>query len=138
MKCDVAVLGGGPGGDKGAIRAGQLGAGGVCVGLEPGVGGPRPPVGCVPTKGRGEAGHWVRGAQGGVGKRGHVAEDPELGFGAANKWKSGVVAQMTGGVASLFKANGVDWLRGRGTFSGPNTLVVEGQEDVTFDRAIIA
>src|SRR4249919_2393836 len=45
---------------------------------------------------------------------------------------------MTGGVASLFKANGVEWVNGRGTFSGPNTIAVEGAEEVVFKSAIVA
>ena len=35
MECDVAVLGGGPGGYTAAIRAAQLGARTVCIELEP-------------------------------------------------------------------------------------------------------
>ena len=45
---------------------------------------------------------------------------------------------MTGGVAGLFKANGVEWVKGKGTFAGPNTIAVEGGEDVTFKSAIVA
>jgi len=41
-------------------------------------------------------------------------------------------------VATLFKANGVDWLHGKGAFRDANTLLVEGHEEVKFDRAIIA
>jgi dihydrolipoamide dehydrogenase len=48
------------------------------------------------------------------------------------------VKQMTGGVASLFKANGVDWVKGIGTFTGPSTIRVEGGEDVNFRSAIVA
>ena len=35
MDCDVAVLGGGPGGYTAAIRAAQLGAKAVCIEKEP-------------------------------------------------------------------------------------------------------
>ena len=49
-----------------------------------------------------------------------------------------VVKQMTGGVASLFKANGVEWVRGTGRFKDANTIAVEGGEDVVFRSAIIA
>jgi dihydrolipoamide dehydrogenase len=41
-------------------------------------------------------------------------------------------------VASLFKANGVEWVRGAGCFTGPNTIAVEGGEDVTFRSAVVA
>ena len=56
----------------------------------------------------------------------------------ANEWKAGVVKQMTQGVASLFKANGVEWVKGIGTFKDANTIAVEGGEDVSFKSAIIA
>src|ERR671926_423947 len=79
MECDVAVLGGGPGGYTAAIRAAQLGARTVCI-----------------------------------------------------------VKQMTSGVASLFKANGVEWVKGAGRFRDANTISVEGGEDVTFKSAIVA
>ena len=46
--------------------------------------------------------------------------------------------QMTSGVASLFKANGVEWVKGTGTFKDANTIAVEGGEDVTFKSAVVA
>jgi dihydrolipoamide dehydrogenase len=45
---------------------------------------------------------------------------------------------MTSGVASLFKANGVEWVKGVGTFKDANTIAVEGGEDITFRSAVIA
>jgi dihydrolipoamide dehydrogenase len=45
---------------------------------------------------------------------------------------------MTGGVASLFKANGVEWVKGTGRFKDANTIAVEGGEDVTFKSAVVA
>jgi dihydrolipoamide dehydrogenase len=50
MDVDVAVLGGGPGGYTGAIRAAQLGAKVVCIEKEPELGGTCLRVGCIPTK----------------------------------------------------------------------------------------
>src|SRR5206468_5769523 len=46
--------------------------------------------------------------------------------------------QMTSGVASLFKANGVEWVKGTGRFRDANTIAVEGGEDVSFRSAIVA
>jgi dihydrolipoamide dehydrogenase len=50
MECDVAVLGGGPGGYTAAIRAAQLGARTVCIEKEERLGGTCLRVGCIPTK----------------------------------------------------------------------------------------
>ena len=138
MEVDVAVLGGGPGGYTAAIRAAQLGAKTVCVEQEPELGGTCLRVGCIPTKAWVQTAHALHQAGEVFAKFGVNVSAPELDFGQAVEWKNGVVKQMTGGVAGLFKANGVEWAKGRGTFTGPNTLAVEGSEEITFKSAIIA
>jgi len=115
MECDVAVLGGGPGGYTAAIRAAQLGARAVCIEKEPELGGTCLRVGCIPTKAWVESAHAIHAA-------GETFE------------KLGVNV----GVAGLFKANGVEWVKGTGTFKDANTIAVEGGEDVTFKSAIVA
>src|SRR5918995_4560659 len=138
MECDVAVLGGGPGGYTAAIRAAQLGARAVCVEQEPELGGTCLRVGCIPTKAWVQTAHAIHQAGEVFAKFGVDVSAPQLNFGQAVEWKNGVVKQMTGGVAGLFKANGVEWVKGRGRFSGPNTISVEDGEDVTFKSAIVA
>jgi dihydrolipoamide dehydrogenase len=64
--------------------------------------------------------------------------EPQLDFTQAAAWKDGVVKQMTGGVAALLKANGVDWVKGTGRFVSTNSIAVEGGEDVVFKSAIVA
>ena len=138
MECDVAVLGGGPGGYTAAIRAAQLGAKAVCIEKEPELGGTCLRVGCIPTKAWVQTAFALKEAQESFPKFGVQTGLPTLDFAAANDWKAAVVKQMTSGVASLFKANGVEWVKGTGRFSGPNTIAVEDGEDVTFKQAIIA
>jgi dihydrolipoamide dehydrogenase len=138
MECDVAVLGGGPGGYSAAIRAAQLGAKTVCIEKEPELGGTCLRVGCVPTKAWVQTAFAIKQAEESFGKFGVNVSAPELDFGQANAWKDAVVKQMTGGVASLFKANGVEWVKGTGRFTDANTIAVEGGEDVTFKHAIVA
>ena len=59
---------------------------------------------------------WVQTAHAPKRRPGDVREArrqvgaPQLDIGAANVWKDGVSKQMTGGVALLFKANGVEWV----------------------------
>jgi dihydrolipoamide dehydrogenase len=138
MECDVAVLGGGPGGYTAAIRASQLGAKAVCIEKEPELGGTCLRVGCIPTKAWVQTAFAIKEAEETFAKLGVRVGPPQLDFAAANEWKSGVVKQMTGGVASLFKANGVEWVKGAGRFADANTIAVEGGEDVTFRSAIVA
>lgn len=138
MECDVVVLGGGPGGYTAAIRAAQLGAKTICVEQEPELGGTCLRVGCIPTKAWVQTAHALHQAGEVFAKFGVNVSAPELDFGQAVEWKNGVVKQMTGGIAGLFKANGVEWVKGRGTFTGPNALAVEGGEEITFKQAIVA
>jgi len=138
MEVDVAVLGGGPGGYTAAIRAAQLGAKVACVELEPELGGTCLRVGCIPTKAWVQTAHALHQAEEVFAKFGVRVSNPELDFGTAVEWKNGVVKQMTGGIAGLFKSNGVEWVQGKGRFKDANTIAVEGGEDVSFKQAIVA
>src|SRR5256714_5936230 len=138
MEVDVAVLGGGPGGYTAAIRVAQLGASVACIEKEPELGGTCLRVGCIPTKAWVQTAQFLHLANETFDKLGVSVSGTQLDFGAANEWKAGVVKQMTNGVAGLFKANGVEWVKGFGKFTGPNTIAVEGGEDVTFKSAIVA
>src|SRR5690349_19323075 len=138
MDCDVAVLGGGPGGYTAAIRAAQLGAKTVCIEKEPALGGTCLRVGCIPTKAWVQTAYALKEAEETFGKLGVAVGEPRLDFAASNAWKAAVVKQLTQGVAGLFKANGVEWVRGTGRFTGPNAIAVEDGEEVTFKQAIVA
>jgi dihydrolipoamide dehydrogenase len=138
MECDVAVLGGGPGGYPAAIRAAQLGASVACVEREPELGGTCLRVGCIPTKAWVQTAYALKEANETFEKLGVKVGAAELDFATAQQWKEGVVKQLTSGVATLFKANGVDWVKGTGRFKDANTIEVEGGEDVTFKSAIVA
>src|ERR687896_2593324 len=138
MDVDVAVLGGGPAGYTAAIRAAQLGARVACIEKEPELGGTCLRVGCIPTKAWVQTAHALHAAHEIDPKLGVVTGEPTLDFAKANEWKSAVVQQMTGGVAQLFKANGVEWVKGAGAFRDASTIAVEGGEDVSFTSAIVA
>jgi dihydrolipoamide dehydrogenase len=138
MEFDVAVLGGGPGGYTAAIRAAQLGAKVACIEMEPELGGTCLRVGCIPTKAWVQTAFALKEAEESFEKFGVHVSKVRLDFDASNEWKAGVVKQMTTGVAGLFKANGVEWVKGKGTFRDANTIAVEGGEDVKFTSAIVA
>jgi dihydrolipoamide dehydrogenase len=138
VEVDVAVLGGGPGGYTAAIRAAQLGAKVACIEREAGLGGTCLRVGCIPTKAWVQTAFALKEAEETFEKLGVKLGGFQLEFAKANEWKAGVVKQMTQGVASLFKANGVEWVKGKGTFKDANTIAVDGGEDVSFKSAIVA
>ena len=138
MDVDVAVLGGGPGGYAAAIRAAQLGARVACIERAPELGGTCLRIGCIPTKSWVQTAFALKEAEEAFDKIGVRLGGSHLEFSKANDWKAEVVHRMTQGVAFLFKANGVEWVKGAGTFKDANTIGVEGQDDVTFESAIIA
>src|SRR5947199_103424 len=138
MDVDVAVLGGGPGGYTAAIRAAQLGAKVACIEKEPELGGTCLRVGCIPTKAWVQTAFALKEAEESFAKFGVAVGEAKLDFEASNAWKAGVVKQMTSGVASLFKANGVEWVKGAGRFTDANTIAVEGGEDGSFRPAVVA
>jgi dihydrolipoamide dehydrogenase len=138
MDVDVAVLGGGPGGYTAAIRVAQLGAKVVCIEKEPELGGTCLRIGCIPTKAWVQTAFALKEAEESFAKFGVRVGEATLDFAASNAWKAGVVKQMTDGVASLFKANGVEWVKGSGRFSDANTIAIDGGESISFKQAVIA
>jgi len=138
MECDVAVLGGGPGGYPAAIRAAQLGAKVVCVESEAALGGVCLRVGCIPTKTWVQTARAIKEIEESFESLGIRISEASLDFERANAWKTSTVERMTSGVAMLFKANGVERAKGFGRFTGPHTIAVEGGEEITFKTAVVA
>ena len=139
MEFDVAVLGGGPAGYTAAIRAAQLGARVACVERDAELGGTCLRVGCIPTKAWVTTAHALHAAREIDPKLGVVTGEPELDFAQANEWKAAVVKQMTGGVASLFKANNVTWFQGSGRFEDARSITFDkGDIGISFANAIVA
>src|ERR1700741_97183 len=89
MDCDVAVLGGGPGGYPAAIPAAQLGAKVICIEKEPELGGTCLRIGCIPTKAWVQTAQFLHAARDSFGKLGVTVSDPGLDFAAANEGKAG-------------------------------------------------
>ncbi len=137
MDVDLAVLGSGPGGYPAAIRASQLGLS-VAVVEQGAIGGTCLNVGCIPTKAMVQTAHGIRDATEHFAQLGINVSAPEIDFGQVQKNKDEIVKKLVGGVAGLLKANGIAVVAGRGRFTDPHTIEVEGAESVTFKHAIIA
>ena len=126
MNVDIAVLGGGPGGYTAAIRAAQLGERVACIEHAPALGGTCLRIGCIPTKAWVQTAFALKQSEETFDKLGVGLDGAHLEFAKANAWKAAVVKKMTQGVAFLFKANGVEWVKGTGTFTNANTIAVAG------------
>lgn len=128
MHFDVVVIGAGPGGYVAAIRSAQMGfktaiieghkMGGECLNY-----------GCIPSKALITTGHLldkIRSAD----KMGIMVDGVKVELEKLIDWKAGIVKQLTGGVGSLLKANGVTSFKGVGSFIG---LGVDGKKKIQID-----
>src|SRR6476620_9376855 len=137
MECDVVVLGGGPGGYPAAIRAGQLGAQVVMI-EQARVGGTCITIGCIPTKAWVQTAHALKEAHETFAKIGVTVQGAQLDFPAAQSNKEQIVTGLVNGITGVAKANGVTVVQGRGRFTGPTTIAVEGGDEIGFQQAIVA
>ena len=109
---DVVVVGGGPGGYVAAIRAAQLGFSVACVEKRGALGGTCLNVGCIPSKALLQSSQLYETAVGEFVT--HGISTGELGFdlSAMMERKKKIVADLTNGVAFLFKKNKIAWFNG--------------------------
>jgi dihydrolipoamide dehydrogenase len=123
---DLVVIGSGPGGYVGAIRAAQLGLKVACV-EDQALGGVCLNIGCIPTKALLTSALLVNEMKDGE-KHGILAEGVTFDLGPAQERSRRVVEQMTRGVAGLFKKNKVTHLTGFGRLKGTGKVEVEGAD----------
>ena len=120
QKFDVMVIGAGPGGYVAAIRAAQLGLKTACVekwvdGKGKAVlGGTCLNVGCIPSKALLDSTHKYHMAHEEFKIHGITANDVAMDVPTMIKRKDQIVKNLTGGIAGLFKANGVTLFEGAG------------------------
>jgi len=124
---DVVIIGGGPGGYNGAIRAGQLGLKVACVESRETLGGTCLNVGCIPSKSLLHASELFELASKDFAGLG-IDVVPTLNLPVMMKQKVASVGQLTKGIEFLFKKNKVDWLKGAGALAGPGQVEVTGAD----------
>ncbi len=117
---DVVVIGAGPAGYPAAIRAAQNGLKVICVDAwrnrdgASALGGTCLNAGCIPSKALLESSELLYRARNEFAAHGIVATGVALDLGVMQKRRASIVRNMTGGIASLFKAVGVTAVFGRG------------------------
>jgi len=119
-KYDVVVIGSGPAGYVAAIRAAQLGLKTACIekwqnaegkGVN---GGTCLNVGCIPSKALLDSSYKYHEAKEDLGTHGISTKGVAMDIPAMLERKNKIINQLTGGIAGLFKANGVTALYGTG------------------------
>ena len=136
---DVIVIGGGPGGYIGAIRAAQLGLSVACVDeWKNAKGGPAPGgtctnVGCIPSKALLQSSEHYDHAAHHFAEHGIEVKGLGLDLAKMIGRKDTVVKQNNDGILYLFKKNKVSFFHGRGSFvasrDGGYEIKVQGASD---------
>ena len=134
MEYDLIVIGGGPAGYAGAIRAGQLGKKVACIELER-AGGTCLNWGCIPTKAllkSAELYQKIKKAE----TFGITAKEVTFDFAKVMERSRGVSQQMAKGIEFLFKKNKVDYYVGRGQVPAAGMVeITEGEHQGKFFKA---
>ncbi len=130
-KCQVLIVGAGPGGYVAGIRSGQLGldtivvegdkAGGTCL-----IRGRIPSKAIIHAAERFEAlrEHSSEGGHMGLS----VGSEPEVDMAALVSWKDAIVDKLNKGVEALLKGADVELVKGWATFTGSKHCTVETPE----------
>ena len=122
--CDVAIIGGGPGGYVAAIRAAQLGFNTVCIDYDKTLGGTCVNVGCIPSKALLSSSEHYEFAKLHAAEHGIQLADVKLDLATMMKRKDTVVGQNTKGIEYLFRKHKITWSRGKGTLKKGNVVDV--------------
>ncbi len=131
MIYDLIVIGGGPAGYVGAIRAAQLGKKVACVEMER-AGGTCLNWGCIPTKSlikNAEVYELIKHAE----EFGITVKDVSFDFAKVMLRSRGVADKMAKGIEFLFKSKKVDYFVGKGTVGKDKKVVVrsaDGKEQI--------
>ena len=123
-----------------AFRCADLGLQTVIVERFSTLGGVCLNVGCIPSKALLHVAKVIEEAKA-LAQHGIVFGEPSTDVEKIRGWKEKVINQLTGGLAGMAKQRKVQVVNGYGKFSGPNTIIVAGEEGettITFDNAIIA
>lgn len=134
QKFDVVVIGAGPGGYVAAIRAAQLGLKTACIEKYQGkegktaLGGTCLNVGCIPSKALLDSSYKFHEAHESFTVHGISTGEVSIDVPAMVGRKDQIVRNLTGGVAALFKANGVTLLEGHGKLLANKRVEVTGKD----------
>ncbi|AZS50781.1 dihydrolipoyl dehydrogenase [Entomomonas moraniae] len=148
QKFDIVVIGAGPGGYVAAIRAAQMGFKTACVEKYQGkegktsLGGTCLNVGCIPSKALLDSTWKYHEAEESFKIHGIAVKGLAMDVGTMVARKDTIVKNLTGGIAMLFKANGVTLLEGHAKVLANKQIEVTGldgkTETVAADNIIIA
>ena len=122
---DLIVIGGGPAGYVGAIRAAQLGMSVACVEKRETLGGTCLNVGCIPSKALLNVSEkYVEAASGHLAGLGIEVGKTKLNLAEMMAGKDKIVSGLTSGIEHLFKKNKITRLIGKASLKGKGKVNV--------------
>lgn len=129
---DLVIIGGGPAGYTGAIRAAQLGMKVAIIEKRGALGGTCLNIGCIPSKALLDSSeHFAMASHGDFSEHGVKFSKVELDLKAMMARKDKVVKGLTDGVAFLMKKHKITYLDGTGTLLSPNLVEVKLRDGKT-------
>ncbi len=139
---DLAVIGAGPGGYVGAIRAAQLGLRVALIEKHTRLGGTCLNVGCIPSKALLESSELYSQAKHAFPAHGISVGSLEIDLAKLMARKDRVVDELTKGIGMLMKKNKIKVFAGQGRLAGPKRVVVSsedgGGEEIEADHILLA
>lgn len=141
MKYDVVIIGSGPGGYVGAIRAAQLGLKVALIEKYATLGGTCLNVGCFPSKALLDSSEHYHNAVTQFSDHGIEVGKVKVSLDKMITRKNEVVSQTCKGIEFLMKKNKVDVFTGLGSFIDKNRILIEnadGKKEIETDKVIIA
>jgi dihydrolipoamide dehydrogenase len=139
---DLIMLGGGPAGYTGAIRAAQLGLNTAIIDKREVLGGTCLNIGCIPSKALLLSSDHLRFAQHQASRHGIKIENISFDLAQMMNRKQGVVRQLTQGLEFLMKKNKITRLFGVGEVVAPGKVILTkkdgGQEELQGKHVVLA
>jgi len=137
---DVVVIGGGPGGYVGAIKAAQLGLDVTCVEGRGSLGGTCLNVGCIPSKALLQSSHMYAEAKNNFAHHGINVAGVEVDLPKMMEQKDTAVDGLTKGIEGLFKKNKVEYVKGWGSLKSGTEVEVtkeDGSKEIINAKNIV-
>jgi dihydrolipoamide dehydrogenase len=131
---DLIIIGAGPGGYVGAVRAAQLGLKTAIVEKDATLGGTCLNVGCIPSKALLDSSEHYAMAGHDFSDHGINVSGVSLDLPKMMSRKEKIVKDLTKGVAYLMRKNKVTVLEGLGTITGQNSVSVKGRDGISTEH----
>jgi dihydrolipoamide dehydrogenase len=133
---DIAVIGAGPGGYVAAIRCAQLGLKTVCIDKwigtdgKPSLGGTCLNVGCIPSKALLDSSHLYESISKEASVHG-INSKASLDLAKMQGRKKTIINNLAGGIAGLFKKNGVESIAGTARLTSSQSIEITAPDSST-------